>query len=104
MKKVLLLGSTGMLGHQVYFRLKNDSSINLKDLSYRNKLHEDTIICNITDSARLSGIIQEFKPDYLINCIGILIKGSQENPKIRYSLIHIFLTGWYLRQINMEDK
>ncbi|OOG67951.1 SDR family oxidoreductase [Algoriphagus sp. A40] len=81
MKKVLILGSTGMLGHQVYFKLKDNPAIHLMDLSFRNKLHENTVVCDITDSKKLSEIIQDYMPDVIVNCIGILIKGSQFNPK-----------------------
>jgi len=44
MKKILILGSTGMLGHQVFFNLKKSNEFEVFDLSFRNKLREETII------------------------------------------------------------
>ena len=81
MKSVLVLGSTGMLGHQVFFRLDNNPEYQVFDLSFRNKLREETIICDVTDFNRLEQVVKEIKPDFIVNCIGILIKGSNDNPK-----------------------
>lgn len=80
-KKVLILGSTGMLGHRVVFRLNDNPDFQVFDLSFRNKLRDQTIICDVTDFTKLEKLIQEIRPEFIINCIGILIKGSNENPK-----------------------
>lgn len=81
MRKVLVLGSTGMLGHQVVLRLTQNSEFQVFDLSFKNKLREETIICDVTDFNQLELVIQQLNPDVIVNCIGILIKGSNENPK-----------------------
>ncbi|MEB2781264.1 SDR family oxidoreductase [Algoriphagus sp. C2-6-M1] len=93
MQKVLILGSTGMLGHQVFFNLEKSKEFEVYDLSFRNKLRDQTIICDITDFNKLEGIIKEIKPDVLINCIGILIKGSNQNPK-NSILINAYFPHW----------
>jgi dTDP-4-dehydrorhamnose reductase len=93
MKKVLLLGSSGMLGHQVFFRLLREQNIALFDLSFRKKMRSETILCDITDFGKLAGVIQEVKPDVIVNCIGVLIKGSQKNPK-NAILINSYLPHW----------
>jgi dTDP-4-dehydrorhamnose reductase len=93
MKKVLLLGSTGMLGHQVYFRLLKEKGIALFDLSFRRQMRPETIICDITDFDKLADIIHEIRPDFIVNCIGVLIKGSQKNPK-NAILINSYLPHW----------
>ena len=81
MKKVLVLGSTGMLGHLVYNFLESTNSYDLYNLSFRNKLNSETIIIDITNQKRISSKIEEITPDVIINCVGILIKGSKENIK-----------------------
>lgn len=81
MRKVLVLGSTGMLGHQVVLRLTKSSEFQTYDLSFRNKFREETIICDVTDFKKLGQEIEVLQPDFIVNCIGILIKGSNENPK-----------------------
>ncbi len=77
-KKILLLGSTGMAGHILYYHLKNSNRYEIVDIVYRNKLSENSIIVDIRNTSALSRIISLEKPDYIINCIGILIKGSTD--------------------------
>lgn len=93
MQKVLILGSTGMLGHQVFFNLEESNEFEVYDLSFRNKLRDQTIICDITDFNKLEEIIKKIKPDVLINCIGILIEGSNQNPK-NSILINAYFPHW----------
>ncbi|MGM0945466.1 MAG: dTDP-4-dehydrorhamnose reductase family protein [Bacteroidota bacterium] len=81
MSRVFVLGSTGMLGHQVVLRLNQRPDIQVFDLSFRNKFREETVICDVTDFHRLEQLIAEIQPDIIINCIGVLIKGSNDNPK-----------------------
>ena len=59
MKKVLVLGSTGMLGHLVYNFLESTNSYDLYNLSFRNKLNSETIIIDITNQKRISSKIEE---------------------------------------------
>ncbi|WP_439481744.1 dTDP-4-dehydrorhamnose reductase family protein [Cyclobacterium plantarum] len=80
MKKVLILGSTGMLGHQVFYQLNSSNNYELYDLSFRNKLREASIIGDITQLDEIKKLIFKIEPDYIINCVGVLIKGSVENP------------------------
>jgi len=100
MKKILILGSTGMLGHQVFFNLKKSNEFEVFDLSFRNKLRAETILCDITDFTKLEGIINELKPDILLNCIGILIQGSNQNPK-NSILINAYFPHWL---VSVADK
>ncbi|MFN3759898.1 MAG: dTDP-4-dehydrorhamnose reductase family protein [Algoriphagus aquaeductus] len=90
MKKVLVLGSTGMLGHQVVLKLNQVPDFQVYDISFRNKFREETIICDVTDFKMLEKLINDILPDFIINCIGILIKGSNQNPK-NSILINAFL-------------
>ena len=83
-KKVLVLGSTGMLGHQVVNYLKYFNELIVNDISYRNKLRKDTIIINAMDKASLESVIIKLKPDFIINCIGVLIKGSHNEEEAIY--------------------
>lgn len=78
-KKVLVLGSTGMLGHQVvnYFLQFDDYEV--IDISFRNKFREETIILDVTNKKLLEETVSEIKPDYIVNCIGVLIGGANSN-------------------------
>lgn len=76
--KILVLGSTGMLGHQVVNYFLSFKEYEVVDISYRKKLRENTIILDVTDKKLLEKIIVEIQPDIVVNCIGILIKGSSD--------------------------
>ncbi|WP_372998894.1 dTDP-4-dehydrorhamnose reductase family protein [Sulfurimonas sp.] len=78
-KRVLVLGSTGMLGHQVvnYFLQFNEYEV--IDISFKNKFREETIILDVTNQALFSDTIVKINPDYIINCIGILISDANSN-------------------------
>ena len=45
-KKILVLGSTGMLGHQVVKYLLNFPEYEIQDIAYRAKLRPNSIILN----------------------------------------------------------
>ena len=81
-KKILILGSTGLIGHQIHFLLSSDSQYEILNIAYRNKLHEDTLLLDIRDEKKLSSAIEKTKPDYVINCIGTLIKESASDPEL----------------------
>ena len=83
-KKVLVLGSTGMLGHQVVNYLKDFGDFIIDDFSYRNKLRKSTIILDAMDKSSLERAILKLKPDFIINCIGILVNGSQNKERAIY--------------------
>ncbi|WP_051907699.1 dTDP-4-dehydrorhamnose reductase family protein [Flavimarina sp. Hel_I_48] len=79
-KKIMILGSTGMLGHQVYYHFKENGNYDITDVSFRNKLTSDSIILDLHQKEELANLIKKVKPDYVINCVGILIKGANDNP------------------------
>jgi dTDP-4-dehydrorhamnose reductase len=78
-KKLLVLGSTGMLGHQVVNYFLNFSEYEVFDMAYRTKLRDETIILDVTNKDLLEKIIKEIKPNFIINCIGVLIGGTNNN-------------------------
>jgi len=80
-KKVLILGSTGLIGHQVYYYLKQHSDYALSTIAFRKKLVEDTILLDIRDEAKFINTIRDINPDIIINCIGMLIDGANKDPK-----------------------
>jgi len=80
-KKVLVLGSTGLIGHQVYNYLKSKSDYELSNVSYRKKLQDDTILLDVRNEKKLVDTIKKIKPQYIINCIGVLINGANANPE-----------------------
>ena len=79
--KVLILGSAGQAGHQVYYYLKSHSNYNLIDISYSRKLNEKTILLDARNDDNFFKQVRKIKPQFIINCIGVLINGSDDDPK-----------------------
>ena len=79
--KALVLGSAGLIGHQVYNYLKVSDNYELHNISYRNKIQDDTILLNARDEQVFIDKITSIRPQYIINCIGILINGSDKDPE-----------------------
>lgn len=79
-KKVLLFGATGMAGHVAYYYLQSTGRYELVNVVYRTKLTEDSVIVDVTDKNAVAEIVRMVRPELIINCIGILIKGSKDHP------------------------
>lgn len=78
--KVLILGATGMLGHVLYRYLSEKNSYDLYNLSFRKPLNEQSIVCDITNEQEVQQVLTSLQPNIIVNCIGVLIKGSQSDP------------------------
>ena len=83
-QKILVLGSTGMLGHLVVNYLMTFASLDVLDVSYRSKLRKTTIVMDVMDTDVLEKEISSLKPDFIVNCIGVLIKGSKNEANAIY--------------------
>ena len=79
-KKILLFGATGMAGHMAYYYLQRTGRYDIVNVVYRTKLTDDSIVVDVTNKEAVSRIVCESRPDIILNCIGVLIKGSQEHP------------------------
>lgn len=79
-KKLLILGATGMAGHIAYTYLNETGKYDIATVCHSGKIEPNSYELDIYDSTRLKEIIEMEKPNAVINCIGILIKGSRNNP------------------------
>ena len=78
--KILILGAAGMAGHVVYWYLSQTNKYDIRNVVHATKLTEDSLLIDVTDREAVITVIETVKPDVIINCIGILIKGSQIHP------------------------
>ena len=79
--KVLVLGSTGLIGHQVFNYLYSTGQYELYNFAYRKKLQDDTVIIDARNEGDFYKAIKNISPDIIVNCIGILISGASKNPE-----------------------
>ncbi|MBU3129323.1 dTDP-4-dehydrorhamnose reductase family protein [Clostridium tagluense] len=81
MKKILMLGATGMAGHMIsnYFKTLSEKYV-VYDICHTIKLEENSIVLDIHDLNLLNTIIVELNPDIIINSIGILNKNAEDDP------------------------
>lgn len=77
MKKVLVIGSTGMLGHVVKkYLIEKKYDVYETTRNKNGKYYFDAL----EDVKKIDKIIESIKPDFVINCIGILNKKAEEFP------------------------
>lgn len=84
--KVLILGSSGLIGHQVYNYLKENSDFKLSNISHTRKLNNDTILLDARKDEYCFDLIKHIQPNYIVNCIGVLINKAKQDPKSAMSL------------------
>lgn len=70
-----------MAGHMIYFHFKNLNKYIIHNIVYRTKLTDDSIYCDVREYKKLENIIFKIKPDFVVNCVGSLIKESKVNPE-----------------------
>ena len=77
--RILILGSSGLIGHQVYNHFKVNSDFSLSNISYRRKLNNETILLDARSEQNFFDQIRHIQPNYIVNCIGVLISGSKQD-------------------------
>jgi dTDP-4-dehydrorhamnose reductase len=89
MKKALILGSAGMAGHIMKTYLDSKPDLSVIGVARSETPFADAII-DVTDFKALEDLIIHHKPDYVINCIGVLVQKSAAD------LTHAILINSYL--------
>ena len=69
-----------MAGHIAYYYLQSTGKYEIKSVVYRNKLTEDSIVVDVKNKEAVEKVVRQEAPSIIINCIGVLIKGSKEHP------------------------
>tara|TARA_Y100001970_G_scaffold77700_1_gene98840 strand:- start:65324 stop:66196 length:873 start_codon:yes stop_codon:yes gene_type:complete len=89
-KRLLILGSTGMLGHMLFFHLKKNKKFEIFDLSFRKKLNSKSLICDVHNISDFKKILKSIKPEIIINSIGILPQDPNFNKINSISINSLF--------------
>jgi len=80
-KKILILGATGMAGHMIYYYLKSLKKYELFTVCFRNKITDDSIILDVYNTDEIKSALERINPDYVINAVGILVNGARRSPE-----------------------
>lgn len=91
-KKVLIIGSKGMAGHMIkeYLSQKGyDVYETFREKEEKN-LEANEFYLDAFDKEKLEEILKKVKPDFVINCIGILNQFAENNPDIA-----IYVNGYF---------
>lgn len=80
-QKILVIGATGMAGHMIYLYLNQTKKYELYNITYRTALTQDSILLDVSNRDKLETAIDQINPDIIINCVGVLIKGSLKHPE-----------------------
>ena len=81
MKKIAVLGATGMAGHVISIYLKEKGYDVYGTSRSIPKTEKDTPL-DVTDISALMNWLQQINPDVIVNAIGILQKTSEERPDL----------------------
>jgi len=79
-KKILVLGGVGMLGHVLLNKLELNGSFEVYDVTRSKQNRPNNLVCDVSNTDLLLQTIKSLKPHLIINCIGVLIKGSIKDP------------------------
>jgi dTDP-4-dehydrorhamnose reductase len=66
--------------------LKESSDFSLSNISYKRKLNNDTILLDARNEQSFFNQIKLIQPNYIVNCIGVLINGAEQDPESAISL------------------
>lgn len=98
--KLVVIGSGGLIGHQVFNFLKKYHEYNVFNISKSHKIHKNTILIDARNENFFFDKLLEINPKYIINCMGILIHKSEADP-----INAIYLNSYIPRKLaKLSDK
>ncbi len=77
--RVLVLGSSGMAGHVATLALRATSGFHVFDAGPRRKTFQSTLVLDTKDPMAVERLLKETDPDFVLNCVGVLIKSSEKD-------------------------
>lgn len=79
-KRILLFGATGMAGHMAYYYLTGTGRYEVIDVVYRTPLTSHSLVVDVTNREEVAKVVRHTRPDVILNCVGVLVKGSRLYP------------------------
>jgi len=81
MTKVLVLGASGLIGHQAYMRLNAQHDFRVFSMAHQRRLHSECILCDARNEQVFERHVRRIAPDVIVNCMGVLIAEANRNPE-----------------------
>lgn len=79
--KVLIFGASGMLGHTLYYELSQKYEV--LGTCRSNKWHKDLVDgVDCLDFEQVENLVANFKPDFILNAVGIIKQLKEANNKL----------------------
>jgi dTDP-4-dehydrorhamnose reductase len=103
MKKILVLGASGMAGHVTSLYLR-ENGFKVDTLTASKPLDKDTHLIDVTEKSKFEAYLSSNTYDVVVNCIGVLVKQSEERKDLAVyinSYLPRFLENYYK---NKETK
>jgi dTDP-4-dehydrorhamnose reductase len=91
--RVVILGSSGLIGHRVYLRLKGAQGLDVFGFGHKNSFAGQLGLLDVHDMLAVERVLTSLNPDYIVNCVGSLISESQQNPA-RACFLNAFLPNF----------
>lgn len=101
--KILVIGSSGMVGHMLTLRLL-ETGYDVTDIARSHKLRKETLLIDINDLESIKDVVMNGEYNYIFNCIAVLVKQSETE---RLNAVYVnsyfpqLLVSWCS---NMESK
>ena len=96
--RILVIGSSGMLGHMITSYLE-ELSYEITDISCTKKLRDKTILLDVLNTDKIESFFGNNKFDIIINCAALLVKQSEHNKKNAISL-----NSWFPHYLEEKFK
>lgn len=99
--RILVLGAGGMAGHVIATYLREQGE-EVETLTAHHKLDESTYLIDVTNRDLLADFLNNHSYDSIINCIGILVKQSEDRKDLAS-----YLNGYlphFLEQFYKDSK
>jgi dTDP-4-dehydrorhamnose reductase len=103
MKKILIIGSHGMAGHVIKKFLTETNKFLIFDIARSDQFGKVSYQMDITNFEKLKSILLDLKPDFTINCIGILNNEAENHPS-KAVLVNSFLPHFLAETCQKIEK
>lgn len=90
-KRILILGASGLLGNRLFLRLKDEYTVKGTCTITSKNTYPELIPLNALDSDQVLEIFRIFKPEVVVNCVGLTsVDECEQRPEAAWLLNTVF--------------